>query len=120
MAENQALYNGLGINEMMAVLMNRTWKATRATALPGLILQQNEQLLLTYLLQSSLSEELSFAARAAILEAIDDVEQLSRKQLATSRDKGYTLLTLDRIKNRLNAKPFVPQVMPPGAPIGCE
>jgi hypothetical protein len=120
MAENQPLYNGLGINEMMAVLMNRTWKATRATALPGLILQQNEQLLLTYLLQSSLSEELSFAARAAILEAIDDVEQLSRKQLATSRDKGYTLLTLDRIKNRLNAKPFVPQVMPPGAPIGCE
>ncbi len=120
MVENQALYNGLGIDEMMSVLINKTWKASRAIGLPGLILQQNEQLLLTYLLQLSVSEELSFAARAAIFKTIDDIEQLARKQLITGRDKGYTLLTLDRIKNRLDAKPFVPQVMPPGAPIGCD
>jgi hypothetical protein len=120
MAENQALYNGLGIDEMMTVLMNKTWKAPRRTALPGLILQQNEQLLLGYLLQLSVTQELSFAARAAILKAIDDIEQLARKQLATTASKGYVLLTLDRIKNRQDAKPFVPQPIPPGAPIGCD
>ena len=53
MVQNQALYNGLGVDEMIKVLMNKTWHAPRLEALPGLILQQNEQLLQTYLLSVS-------------------------------------------------------------------
>ena len=34
--------------------------------------------------------------------------------------RGYLLLALERIKNRLEGKPFVPEPMPPGSPIGCD
>lgn len=120
MVQNQAMYNGLGVDDMINVLMNKTWLAPRLKALPGLILQQNEQLLLTYLLSVSLNENLSFAAHDAIAKAINDIEKLARKKMLTATvAPGYFLLTLDRIKNRLDAKPYVPEQMPPGAPIGC-
>jgi len=122
MVQYQAENNGLGIDEMINVLMERTWKAPRQTGLQGMILQQNEQLVLTYLLGVSLNENISFATNAAITKAIDDLKNFATSKLTTSdaKAKGYYLLTLERIKNRLDAKPFVPQQLPPGAPIGCD
>lgn len=122
MVQYQAENNGLGIDEMINVLMNKTWKAPRLKGLEGLILQQNEQLLLSYLLGVSLNNDISFATNAAILKAIDDVKNYATKQLSSSDavNKGYFLLTLERIKNRLGGKPFVPEQMPPGSPIGSD
>jgi hypothetical protein len=122
MVQYQAENNGLGIDEMINVLMNKTWKEPRLTGLQGLILQQNEQLLLTYLIGVSLNTDISFATNAAISKAIDDIKNYATKQLATSNAtaKGYYLLTLERIKNRLQAKPFISEPMPPGSPIGCD
>ncbi len=122
MVQYQAENNGLGIDEMINVLMDKTWKAPRLKGLEGLILQQNEQLLLTYLLGVSLNTDISFATNAAITKAIDDVKNFATSKLATSdaKTKGYYLLTLERIKNRLEGKPFVPEPMPPGSPIGCD
>jgi len=87
-----------------------------------LIQQQNEQLILTYLLGIALNQQISFATSASILKAIDDIQMIATKRLRTARleSKGYLLLTLDRIKNRLEAKPFIPEPLPPGAPIGCD
>lgn len=122
MVQYQAENNGLGIDEMINVLMERTWKAPRLAGLQGLILQQNEQLVLTYLLGVSLNENISFATNAAITKAIDDLKNYAQSKVASSAGvtKGYFLLTLERIKNRLEGKPFVPQPVPPGAPIGCD
>ena len=52
----------------------KTWKAARLKSLPGLIQKQNEQLLLTYLLAVSVNDEASFATKAAMLKAIDDIK----------------------------------------------
>jgi len=122
MVQNKAQSNGLGIDEMIQVLMDRTWRAARLKGLEGMILQQNEQLLLTYLLGVSLNETISFATSAAITKALDELKISATKQLLTanSTTKGYLLLTLERIKNRLEGKPFIPQPLPPGAPIGCD
>ena len=122
MVQFQAENNGLGIDEMINVLMAKTWRAPRLKGLEGLILQQNEQLLLTYLLRVSLNDNISFATNAAITNAIDDIRNQVTKQLpsANATTKGYLLLTLERIKNRLEGKSYSPQQVPPGAPIGCE
>ena len=121
MVQYQAENDGLGIDEMINILMDRTWRATRLKGLEGLILQQNEQLLLTYLLGVSLNTDISFATNAAITKAIDDINIYAKNQLASAgaTKKGYLLLTLERIKNRVEGKPFVPEILPPGAPIGC-
>jgi hypothetical protein len=76
MVQYQAENNGLGINEMMDVLLAATWKAPRAKGLEGLILQQNEQLLLGNLMSVYVSDEASFATKAAMLKAIDDIKIL--------------------------------------------
>lgn len=122
MVQYHAENNGMGIDEMINVLMDRTWKAPRLAGLEGLILQQNEQLLLTYLLGVSLNDNISFATNAAITRAIEDVKNYATAKLSSSAGaaRGYYLLTLERIKNRLEGKPFIPQPMPPGAPIGCD
>lgn len=122
MVQYQAANNGLGIDEMINVLMDKTWKAPRLGGLEGLILQQNEQLLLTYLLGVSLNENISFATNAAITKAIDDIKNFATAKLISSSPtlKGYLLLTLERIEKRREEKPFVPQAMPPGSPIGCD
>ena len=52
MVQYQADNGGLGVDEMLHTLMSKTWKAPRETGLEGLILQQNEQLVLTYLRRS--------------------------------------------------------------------
>jgi hypothetical protein len=121
MVQYQAENNGLGIDEMINVLMNKTWKAPRLSGLDGLILQQNEQLLLTYLLGVSLNENISFATGAAIMKAIEDIKNMANAKLSSANPvaKGYLLLTLQRIEHRLEGKPFVPEQMPPGSPIGC-
>ena len=122
MVQYQAENSGLGADEMITVLMNKTWKAARIKGLEGLILQQNEQLLLTWLINVSLNEDLSFAAKAVILKGIEDIKNHADKQLRSSNsiNRGYFLLTLDRIENRYKAKPFVAEPMPPGSPIGCD
>ena len=120
MVQYQAENNGLGIDDMISVLMDNTWNAKPEKGLKGLILKQNEQLLLTYLIGVSSNKEISFATHAAIVKAIDDIKTYATKKLpsASSENKGYLLLTLDRIKNQKDEKPFVPKPMPPGSPIG--
>ena len=122
MVQYQVQNNGLGIDEMINLLMDKTWRAPRLRGLEGLILEQNEQLLLTYLLGVSLNPDISFATNAAILKAINDIKNNVTKQLSSSNGttKGYLLLTLERIENRLEGKPFIPEPLPPGSPIGCD
>jgi predicted Zn-dependent protease len=122
MVQYQASYNGLGIDEMISLLTARTWKAPRLKGLEGMIQQQNEQLLLTYLLAVSISDNASFATKAQILKAIDDVKTFATAKLKTTTEsnyKGYLLLTLERIKSPEKAKPTLHEAAPPGSPIGC-
>jgi len=122
MVQYQAENGGLGIDEMIKVLMSKTWKAPRQKGLEGLILQQNEQLLLTYLLSVAVSDEASFATKAAVMEAIENIKDQATKEVKSSLadNKGYLLLTLERINKRYDAKPFVSEKMPPSSPIGCD
>lgn len=123
MVQYQAQNNGLGIDDMLSVLFSKTIKAPRLTGLQGLIQQQNEQLLLTYLLAVSINDDASFATKAQLLKAINDVKTFTTAQLKTTSDntyKGYLLLMLERIKSPEKAKPTLHQAAPPGSPIGCD
>lgn len=122
MIQYQASNNGLGLDEMINVLIAKTWKSARLKGLEGLIQKQNEQLLLTYLLAVSVNDDASFAAKAQILKAIEDLKLFASAQLKAATDnanKGYMLLSLERIKSPEKAKPTLHQAAPPGAPIGC-
>jgi hypothetical protein len=101
--------------------MLKTWKAPRHNGMEGLIQRQNEQLVLTYLLAASISEDASFSTKATVLSILDDLKSKAAAEAKkTSTDKGYYLLTLERMKNPDKAKPTLHAVIPPGAPIGVD
>jgi hypothetical protein len=123
LVEYQAENNGLGIDDMIELLTSKLWNQKKAAGLEGLIQQQNEQMLLTYLLVVSVHDDASFATKAALLKAIDDIKKNATTQLKRTKDearKGYLLLTLERIKAPEKAKATLHEAAPPGSPIGCE
>jgi len=124
MAQYQVEYGGLGVSEMVDVLVERTWKAPRLQGLPELIRQQNGQMLLTYLLSASVDEKASFATKAQLRSGIDGLKTLlegMRTQAKGTSDEGNIALALERMKDPSKAKGTVRTVTtPPGSPIGCE
>jgi Met-zincin/Domain of unknown function (DUF5117) len=115
---------GLGVNEMLRLLIDNTWKAERRTGMEGLIQLQTEQVLLTYLLALTVDENCGFVARADGQKALTDLKTFIEDQKKTAKDETYIAhLTLasERMKSPEKAKPTVlHKEIPPGAPIGCD
>lgn len=123
MVEYQTENNGLVIDDMINAITAKTWKAPRLKGLERLIQQQNEQLVLTYILSVSVNDEASFATKAQMLKSIEEIKNFVTAQLKTTTNntyKGYLLLTLERIKSPEKAKPTLHEARPPGSPIGCD
>ncbi len=114
---------GLGANEMISLLMDKTWKAARRTGMEKIIQLQTEQLLLTYLLALSIDENANYLARAAAQKGITDLKKFIEDKKKTATDElylGHYALALERMKAPEKAKPTQHKDLPPGAPIGCD
>nr|MBA2250025.1 zinc-dependent metalloprotease [Chitinophagaceae bacterium] len=123
MVQYDAENDGLGIDEMLNVLIAASWKSPRTLGLQQLILQQNEQLLLTYMLSVSVNDDASFATKSAMLQGLDALKLYINAKLKTNNTReyrGYLLLALDRMKFPEKAKPTLHLTPPPGSPIGCD
>jgi hypothetical protein len=122
LVEYEVLYGGLGLSEMIDRLIKSTWKTTRKKGMQGLIQFQTEQLLLTYLLASSVDEKNSFITRSVLEKEISLLKNFINTQKKIVKDPlhtGHLLLALKRMESPAVAKPTIHAVMPPGAPIGC-
>ena len=122
MVEYQAMNGGLGLDEMINALIAKTWKAAPRKGMEDLILKQNQQLVLTYLLALNISDELSFPAKAVIQKSLADLTKSFEEQKKINKDPGtdaQLTLALARIKAPEKAKPTLHLETPPGAPIGC-
>jgi len=114
---------GLGLNEMIQILIDKTWKSARRTGMEGLIQQQTEQVLLTYLLGASVDENNSFAVRSVLQKTLNDLKKFAELQMKANTSVTYTghlQLAVERMKNPKDAKPTLHKEAPPGAPIGCD
>jgi hypothetical protein len=123
MVQYEAMNKGLGVAEMINLLVSKTWKASRLTGIDGLIQIQTEEVLLTYLLAASINDNNSFVVRSVLQNALKDLKTFIDAKLKTTTDatyKGHLLLALERMKEPEKAKPTIHKEIPPGAPIGCE
>lgn len=123
MVEYQAANGGLGLNEMMQVLINKTWRSARKTGMEKLIQQQTEQVLLTYLLATSIDDDLSFAAKSIVQQTLTDLKKYITAQQKLVKDdsqQAQFTLALERMKAPEKAKPTMHTEVPPGSPIGCD
>src|SRR6187402_1327699 len=123
MVQYEAMNKGLGIAEMINLLVSKTWKTPRLTGIDGLIQIQTEEVLLTYLLAASINDNKSFVVRSVLQTALKDLKTFIDAKLETTVDatyKGHLLLAIERMKEPEKAKPTIHKEIPPGAPIGCE
>jgi hypothetical protein len=123
MAQYEAENGGLGINEMINTLIDKTWKAARRAGMEGLIQLQTEQVLLTYLLAASVNDNNSFIVKSKLQKALADLKIFVEGKNKTAADetyRGHLLLALERIKEPEKAKPTIHKEIPPGSPIGCD
>ncbi|MDQ6610070.1 MAG: zinc-dependent metalloprotease [Bacteroidota bacterium] len=123
MVEYNVMNGGLGLDEMIATLINSTWKMPRRSGMEGLIQIQNEQLLLTYLLASSENDNASFVTKSILAKALKDLKsyiEIRQKIIADATYKGHLILALERMKDPSKAKPTIHAEIPPGAPIGDD
>jgi hypothetical protein len=112
-----------GLQDMVRALVEASFKSARRQGIEGAIQMQTEQILLTYLLSSSVDEQLSFPARAAMGAIVADLKKQLEEMVKTANDpvyKSHLQMALDRYKSPEKAKPTIHAVPPPGAPIGCE
>lgn len=124
MVQYKAQNNGLGADEMITTLINQTWKAQRKKGFEELVQLQNEQLILTYLLSTSINDNASFAVKSFAQKALNEIKTFTEEQLKTPIDdtyKAHLLLAIERMKTPDKAKPTTQhETAPPGAPIGCD
>ena len=119
----QETNGGLGVDEMITLLIKKIYKAPRKAGIETLIQQQTEQVLLTYLLASSVDENNSFAVKSVLQKQLNDLKKYIDLQIKLSTAPLYTghlQLVMERMKNPKDAKPTLHKEAPPGAPIGCD
>ena len=120
----QETTGGLGLGQMIQLLVDNTWKAKRLTDMQQLIQQQTEQIVLTYLLALSVDDNAGFAAEAEGVVALKKLTSFINQQLKstslTASYRSHLELALERMKAPEKAKPTLHAAIPPGAPIGCE
>lgn len=123
MEQYEAEDGGLGISEMIKLLIDKTWKAPRRTGIQELIQLQTEQVLLTYLLSGGVNDNNTFFVKSILQMATKDLKSFIEAQLKTTTDekyKAHLMLALERMKTPEKAVPTVHVEMPPGSPIGYE
>ena len=122
MVEYSASSNGLGLRDMIQVLLDKTWKAPRRTGMEALIQMQTEQVLLTYLLSGSIDDNASYITKATLIKSLSDLKSWieEKKKTANAEYAGHLMLALERMKAPEKAKPTLQLEAPPGQPIGCD
>ncbi|HEX6849725.1 MAG TPA: zinc-dependent metalloprotease, partial [Chitinophagaceae bacterium] len=123
MMQYEVTSKGLGVAEMINLLVSKTWKAPRLAGIDGLIQMQTEQVLLTYLLAAGVNDNNSFAVKSVLQTIVKDLKVFIDTKLKTTTNtlyKGHLLFAIERMKEPEKAKPTMHREIPPGAPIGCD
>jgi len=122
MAQYKTYNQGLGLSELIDKIIQRTWKAPRETGFKQLIQLQNEQIVLTYLLSTSVDKNSSFITRSYLQKGIEEIKNLALHSVNLDPTyQAHIHLALERIKSPEKANPTTEhEAMPPGAPIGME
>lgn len=117
------LNGGYDLSQMIKTLVNGTFKADRRQGVEKAIQMQTEQIVLTYLLASSIDEQVSFPARIVLASEMAELKKWLEDKIKSEAhpvEKAHWQLAADRFKAPEKAKPTLHAAAPPGAPIGCE
>ena len=122
MVEYEARNGGLGLEEMINQVLDKTFKTPKSQGLNRKVQFQTEQIVLTHLMALSTNESANYQVRAVCGKVLKELKTYLEETKKTAKESDYQAhldYALDRMKNPSSAKVAVHKELPPGAPIGC-
>jgi hypothetical protein len=122
MVEYEARNGGLGLEEMINQVIEKTFKTPKNQGLNRKVQFQTEQIVLTHLMALSTNESANYQVRAVCGKALKDLKSYLEETKKTAKESDYQAhidYALERMKNPSSAKVAQHKELPPGAPIGC-
>lgn len=116
----KARANTIGWDDVLDAVINYTWKAAPEKGLKGAVQKQTQQMVLTWLLGLSQSEQSNYAVKAICFERLESLKKYAELMSKTALDKSHYTYAVERIKNPKDIALPQHKEIPPGAPIGCD
>lgn len=116
----KASFNTLGWDDVLDAIINATWKLPMEKGLMGIVQQQTQQMVLTWLLGLSQSGQTNYAVKSICNDRLSSLKNYALKMSGTSIDKWHYTYAVERIINPKEIALPQHKEIPPGAPIGCD
>ncbi len=121
LVEFKAEAGTIGWDDVLDAIINKTWKAPLQKGLKGEVQLQTQQMVLTWMLGLSQSENANVLVRSICFDRLQSLKQYSAEQIKTQPAlKMHYSYAIERISKTKDIPLPVYKEIAPGAPIGCD
>ncbi|SJZ78734.1 zinc-dependent metalloprotease [Sediminibacterium ginsengisoli] len=111
----------IGFGDLLDTLIARTWKSSLQQGLKGQVQLQLQQMVLTWLIGLSQSENAGYAVKTICFDRLQQLKQYAAARLKTTPTlKAHYSYAIERIEKPKDITLPQHKDLPPGAPIGCD
>lgn len=112
--------NNIGWDDVLDETINTIWKAVPEKGLKGLVQQQTQQMVLTWLLGMSQSDQSNYTVKSICFDRLQSLKKYAEQMSKTANNRSHYIYTIERIEKPKDISLPIHKEIPPGAPIGCD
>lgn len=120
LAQFKAQANTMGWDDVLDAIIAKTWKAPLQKGLKGEIQLQTQQMVLTWILGLSQSDNANYIVKSICFDRLQSLKQYASQMKNTSGLQAHYTYAIERISKPKDFTLPQHREIPPGAPIGCE
>ena len=120
LAQFKAQANSIGWDDVLDAIITKTWKSPIAAGLKGEIQLQTQQMVLTWLLGLSQSENANYLVKSICFNRLQLLKKYAAQKNASPGLEAHYQYAIERINKPKEIELPKHKEIPPGAPIGCD
>ncbi|MDE3251846.1 MAG: zinc-dependent metalloprotease, partial [Bacteroidota bacterium] len=120
LAQFKAQFGTIGWDDVLDAIINKTWKTPVPKGLQGEIALQTQQMVLTWMLALSQSDQSNYLVRSICFDRLQSLKKYAELMKNTPGLQAHYTYAIERISKPKDIPLPVHKVIPPGSPIGCD
>ena len=121
LAQFKAQANTPGWDDVLDAIITKTWKAPLQKGLKGEIQLQTQQMVLTWMLGLSQSDNANYIVKSICFDRLQLLKQYAEQMKSSNTSlKAHYSYAIERINKPKDIPQPQHKEIPPGAPIGCD
>lgn len=120
LAQFKAQANTIGWDDVLDAIIAKTWKAPLQKGLKGEIQLQTQQMVLTWMLGLSQSDNANYIVKSICYDRLQLLKQYATQMKQTPGMQAHYSYAIERISKPKEISLPQHKDIPPGAPIGCD